>query len=120
MTADPYVATVWAHYDLAFAAPKGTDAASWTHADIEIPRVIQTKFSIGDETIPDTAFMHGEITDTLGSPVNGGELRIFRVITDDSLCGVVPYEPDGCVIPAQLLGNGASDTHGVVKLALPR
>jgi hypothetical protein len=117
---DPYVATVWGHYDLAFAAPKGIDAASWTHTDIEIPRMLQTAVSVGDETIPDTAFMHGKITDALNVPVNGGELRIFRVSADDSLCGVVPYEPAGCVIPAQLLGNGASDNNGVVKLALPR
>jgi hypothetical protein len=64
--------------------------------------------------------MHATITDALNAPVNDGELRIFQVITDNSLCGQVTYEPDGCVIPAQLLGNAASDDHGVVKLTLPR
>jgi hypothetical protein len=60
------------------------------------------------------------LADSTNLHVGGGELRIFQLATDTSLCTEVPYPPDGCVIPAQLLGHAASDDEGTLTLALPR
>ncbi len=117
---DPYVGKGWGRYDLVFAAPSGVDVASWTVPDVEVPRTNQPVLDLGGITVPDTAFIHGEITDPGMTPVGGGELRIFQLITDTSICGLVEFPPPTCVIPAQQLGRGTSDDQGRVKLALPR
>jgi hypothetical protein len=118
---DPYVASTWAHYDVSFEPPSGADVPSWTLPDIEIPRD-QNVSSIPLDTLvsPDAAFVHGRITDSLGSPVEGAELRIYQVVTDSTLCNQVTNAPDQCVIPAQLQGHGTSDMDGIVRLTLPR
>ena len=101
--------------------PMGSATPNWTKADIQLPRILdQTTFSLDDVTIPDAAFIHGRITDAGGTPVVGGELRVFQVITDLSLCGQVAHAPDVCVIPAQLRGHGTSDDLGIVRFTVPR
>ena len=117
---DPYLAGVWGHYDLSVEPASGTDSPLWAVRDIEIPRAGQTVVTLGDVTVPDAANIHGRITDPTGNPVEGGELRVFSVSADQSLCGDVSYPPSGCVIPAQLVGHGTSDSLGVVRLTLPR
>jgi hypothetical protein len=118
---DPYVADTWGHYDMSFEPATGVAAPSWTYAGIEIPRIQNlTTESLGSLVTPDAAYVHGELTDGTGSPVVGGELRIFGVTTDLSLCGVVAHPPTNCSIPAQLLGHSTSDDQGVVRLTLPR
>jgi hypothetical protein len=117
---DPFLAQVWGHYDLAIEPASGDDSPSWTVADIEIPRAGQPLVDLGPVTVPDAANIHGRITDPSGTPVEGGELRVFSLAGDDSLCAQVTYHPDDCVIPARLAGHGTSDADGVVRLTLPR
>jgi len=117
---DPYLAGVWGHYDLSIEPASGADSPLWTVPDIEIPRAGQPVVSLGDVTIPDAANIHGRITDPTGNPVEGGELRVFSISADHSLCTQVSYPPGDCVIPAQLVGHGTSDASGVVRLTLPR
>jgi hypothetical protein len=118
---DPFIANVWGHYDLTFEPPAGAPAPSWTVPEIEIPRVQNlTSQALGSLTIPDAAFIHGQLVDPNGGSVASGELRIFNVITDLSLCSQVAYPPPDCEIPAQLLGHGTADDQGAVQLTLPR
>jgi hypothetical protein len=117
---DPFLAEVWGHYDLDIEPASGDDSPSWTVADIEIPRAGQQLLDLGPVTVPDAANIHGRLTDPSGTPVEGGELRVFSLVTDLSLCTEVSYHPDACVIPAQLVGHAASDADGVVRLTLPR
>jgi protocatechuate 3,4-dioxygenase beta subunit len=75
---------------------------------------------VPDVTLPAPAFIHGRITTPGGTPVEGAELKLFRVATDDSLCTQVSNAPAACRIPATLLGRGASDSDGTVRFTLPR
>lgn len=118
---DPNVAGVWGHYDLAFDAPSGVSIASWVMRDVEIPRQAKlTTVTLADAVLPESAYFHATLADPGHLRVGGGELRIFSIARDSSLCGQVPYPPANCVIPAQLLGHAASDDTGALKLALPR
>lgn len=117
---DPYLAGVWGHYDLSIEPASAADTPLWTVSDIEIPRAGQPVLTLGDVAVPDAANIHGRITDPTGTPVEGGELRVFSLGADPSLCTQVSYPPMGCVIPAQLVGHGTSDGLGVVRLTLPR
>jgi hypothetical protein len=112
---------VWGHYDLTFDAPAGTAVASFTLPDVELPRVgTLMALSLPDTELPNSARLHGTLEDPNHLAVSGGELRIFQISTDTSLCGQVLYPPADCVIPAQLIGHAASDDTGVLQLALPR
>jgi hypothetical protein len=118
---DPILETVWAYYDLEFTVPDGVQAADWTDTEIAIPRdPTQTSLQLAMEPIPATAFMHGNLVDAAGLPLAGGELRIFQIATDNSLCTEVANPPASCTIPAQLLGHGTSAADGTVSVALPR
>jgi hypothetical protein len=118
---DPYVAGVWGHYDLEFDAPSGVSIASWVLADVEIPREANlATVTLPDLTVRDSAYFRANLADPHHLRVSGGELRIFAIASDSSLCDRVPYPPANCVIPAQLLGHAASNETGTLKLALPR
>jgi hypothetical protein len=118
---DPILDTVWAYYDLDFTVPDGVQAADWTHTEIAIPRdPTQTSYKLGAESLPATAFMHGTLVDAAGISVGAGELRIFEIETDNTLCTQVTNPPASCAIPAQPLGHGTSASDGTVQLALPR
>ncbi|HEX4454362.1 MAG TPA: hypothetical protein VH143_26055 [Kofleriaceae bacterium] len=118
---DPILDTVWAYYDLDFTVPDGVQAADWTHTEIAIPRdPTQTSYALAAEPLPATAFMHGTLVDAAGIAVGAGELRIFEIETDNSLCAQVTNPPASCAIPAQPLGHGTSAANGTVQLALPR
>jgi hypothetical protein len=96
--------------------------ASWTHSEIAIPRApsLPSLMLMPGEPLPDTAFMHGSLVDPAGISLAGGELRIFELEPDSSLCTQVANPPASCTIPAQLLGHGTSAADGTVQLALPR
>jgi hypothetical protein len=112
---------VWAYYDLEFTVPDGVQAADWTHSEIAIPRdPTQSSLTLSKEPLPATAFMHGNLVDTAGISLAAGELRIFQIEPDASLCTQVANPPNGCTIPAQLLAHGTSADDGTVQLALPR
>ncbi|MEP6865661.1 MAG: hypothetical protein ABJE66_33890 [Deltaproteobacteria bacterium] len=118
---DLFPDTLWGHYDLELDAPAGVAIASWTLYDIEIPRdpSLQT-LDIPDATLPDTSYLHGQLADPNHLRVSDGELRIFAISTDRTLCSQVPYPPTDCAVPAQLAGHAASGDDGTLKLALPR
>jgi len=112
---------VWGYYDLEFDAPAGVSIASWTLPSLAIPRDPSlATLDIPDATLPDTAYLHGQLADPNHLRVSDGELRIFAISTDSTLCSEVPYPPAGCVVPAQLAGHAASGDDGTLKLALPR
>jgi hypothetical protein len=112
---------VWGHYDLTFDAPAGTAVGSFVLPDVELPRVgTLTTLSLPNTELPNSARLHGTLVDPNHFAVSGGELRIFQITTDTSLCGQVLYPPADCVIPAQLIGHATSDDTGVLDLALPR
>lgn len=117
---DPYLAGAWARYDLEFEAQKSVDIASWVRADIEIPRLQQTTVSVGDVAVPGSAFLRATLTDPLNQPVAGGEIGIYLIVTDTSLCDLVLFPPADCTLPARRLATAVSDPNAVVELALPR
>jgi hypothetical protein len=123
---DPLVGSgstaVWGGYDLQFEPPDASSIPQWQKQDIEIPRVDgQTLLPLGSITIPDAANIHGTLLDELANVVSDGEVRVFQIATDLSLCnGQVPYAPMPCTIPATLLGQGTSDDQGITRLTLPR
>jgi hypothetical protein len=117
---DGLVGDIYSGYDLELDAPAGSPVPSWFVTDIQMPRPVPDAIYLPDIAFPDAAFVHGTIVDSAGLMVPGGELRIFKVDNDMSLCDMVPRAPTDCTIPAQVLGHGTSDDVGVVKLTLPR
>jgi len=117
---DPFLDTVWGTYDLDIEPASGDNVPSWTVANVDIPRGAQAAATLDKITVPDAANIHGRLTDPSGIPVEGGELRVFSLATDTSLCDMTMYHPTACVIPALQVGHGASDASGTVQLTLPR
>ena len=118
---DPMIEQAWGYYDLDFSVPQGIAAASWTHSEIAIPHQAGlAQIALGNEPLPATAFMHGTVAGPGGGTVAGGELRIFQIETDTSLCSLVEVPPDPCAIPAVEIGDGTSADDGTLQLALPR
>jgi hypothetical protein len=118
---DLFPDTLWGRYDLEFDAPAGVSIASWTVPDFEIPRDPSLgTLDVPDARLPDTAYLHGQIADPNHLRVSDGELRIFAISPDSTLCSQVPYPPADCMVPAQLAGHAASGDDGTLKLALPR
>lgn len=120
---DPQIGGVWGGYDLQLEPPDASSIPQWQKQDIEIPRVDgQTSLPLGAVTIPDAANIHGTLLDELQETVSGGEVRVFQIATDLSLCQphTVPYAPTPCTIPATLLGQATSDDQGVTRLTVPR
>lgn len=121
---DPTVAGVWGHYDLVFepamAARYPARAPTFTQGEVEIPRGDLDVVTLPEVWLPDAAFVHGVVADGAGEPVEGAELKVFRVNTTFTLCGMVKNAPASCPIPALLEGRGASDGDGMVRVTLPR
>jgi hypothetical protein len=118
---DPIVDSVWGHYDLSFEPASGASLPSWQVIDVEIPRDrTQTSVDLGPITLPRAAFIHGRVVDPTGVPVAGGEVRLFQVAADTSVCTQVTNAPAQCVIPAALRGHATADDQGIARLALPR
>ena len=121
MWVDPFVDMTWGTYDLDIEPASGDDVPSWTIADIDIPRdASQAVVTLGPVVVPPAANIHGHLVDPAQNPVDGGELRVFSLAVDTSVCDQSPYHPAPCVIPAPLVGHGTSDTTGTVRLTLPR
>jgi hypothetical protein len=118
---DPNIAQVWGHYDLLIEPPAASLAPAYLRADVEVPRdATIDSFGMGDIAVPDAAYVHGRITNTNGDPVEGAELRLYRVTTTLGLCSEVAHAPVSCPIPALLQARSTSDDDGKVRLALPR
>jgi len=121
---DALLDETFGHYDISFEPTATANAPTWTEFDIEIPRdTTQSSVPLPDIRLPDAAHVHGQITDSQGVLVEGAELRLFSVFdaaAATTLCEQVPNPPTSCSIPARLLGRGASDDGGTVRLTLPR
>ncbi len=119
---DPTITNLWGHYDLVFEPPTTSKyparAPTWVQGEVAITS--GDSLSLEDVTLPDAAFVHGAVTDPDGHPVEGAEVKVFRVNTTLALCSMVPNAPLSCPIPATLQGRGASDPLGLVRVTLPR
>ncbi|HWU85885.1 MAG TPA: hypothetical protein VN253_01340 [Kofleriaceae bacterium] len=113
--------TIWGHYDLTFEPAGKSIAPNWTQPDIELPRdaAVDT-LPVGIIQRPDGAHVRGVVFDSAGARLQGAEVKLFRVQTDLTVCSEVRFEPQDCPIPALLMGRGASDGNGVVRLSVPR
>ncbi|MGE5185706.1 MAG: hypothetical protein ACM31C_26775 [Acidobacteriota bacterium] len=118
---DPFIGTVWGAYDLTLEPPATSPAPTWTRTGIQMPRAPnQMSLAIDQVMIPEAAHLHGEITDSSGTDVIGGELRIFQIQSDLTVCAQAANPPATCVPPAIPMGSGTSDSLGIVRLTLPR
>ncbi|HEU0030073.1 MAG TPA: hypothetical protein VFQ53_05540 [Kofleriaceae bacterium] len=123
---DPFIENgmddVWGYYDILFEPTASANAPTWVAGEVSIPRDTQlTKVAVPDITLPDAAHIHGQITDPAGTLIEGAELKVFRPESAVfALCDQVPNAPASCPVPAPLLGRGASDGDGIVRLTLPR
>lgn len=119
---DPTITNLWGHYDLVFEPPTTSKyparAPTWVQGEVAITS--GDSLSLSDVMLPDAAFVHGAVTDPDGHPVEGAEVKVFRVNTTLTLCSMVPNAPVSCPIPATLQGRGASDPLGLVRVTLPR
>jgi hypothetical protein len=115
-------ADVWAYYDLAFEPTSTSNAPTWTELEVDVPRDNQlSSLALPEITLPDAAHIHGRVLDPAGVELKGAELKIFQgTLASAALCDQVSNAPASCPIPAVLLGRGASDDVGVVRLTLPR
>lgn len=121
---DPMLASAWGHYDLAFEAASGSRAPSLTIPGIQVPPgMSQATVQLGTFDLPYPAYVRSKIVDDKGNLVEGAELKLYRTEDFGSLCGEVAYPPMNCrnvATTATLLGRGASDGDGEVRLTLPR
>jgi hypothetical protein len=133
---DAAIAGVAGGYDIAFEPPSGSTIPTFTISDFAIPSDTMAPASLlvsngsgsGSATalveLPAAAALHGVITDPTGMPVEGGELRVFRVpsATDaQALCKLhLPYAPADCAVPAELQAHATADASGIVRFTLPR
>ena len=120
---DPAIDNVAGTYDISFEPPTGSSVPSFTEAGVAIPAgtVGPMVIAQGTVTLPEAANLHGLISDPNGTSVAGGELRVFRISTDHSLCNMaLPNKPVPCAVPALLQAHATSDSDGVVRFTLPR
>lgn len=118
---DPIVAGSWGSYDFALEPAVGSGSPNWLVPQVDLPREPnRTDFDLGSVAIPTAANIHGRIVDRNTTPVPGGEIRIFTIPSDPTLCMQAQHAPAGCPIPAILEGHGPSDDAGVVRIRLAR
>jgi len=118
---DPSVADVWGHYDLFFESPAGTNVPNWSIGDLEIPRM-SGQFTVPLDTValPPSSRIHGKIIDGDGRAVEGSDLRVFQLTSNELICVEVGYEPQDCAPASLVLGAAESDERGLIRLGLPR
>jgi hypothetical protein len=118
---DPAVAGTWANYDLFFETPASSTSPSWWLPDIEIPRVLDPgSVSVETVVLPDGARMLAKIVNADGQPVEGSDLRIFQIYSNDSVCMQVTNPPETCAPATIVRGHSEADGNGKVTLTLPR
>ena len=112
---DPPLVTA-SSYDLSFEPPDDAAAPRWSVSQAVMPTTRITSMTAGPFIAPEAARVHGRITDPTGRTLGGGELRIFRQ-GEARTCATSAAT---CISPAVLLGRGAADDEGIVRLTLPR
>jgi hypothetical protein len=122
---DASVAQVWGDYDLLIEPPATAQARSYLRTNVTIPRDSKLPaLDFGTITVPDTAFVHGDIVDSEGKPVENAELKLYTLPPIPPalapVCSEVAHAPMPCQTPAQLQGRNTSDAKGEIRLTLPR
>jgi hypothetical protein len=113
--------TVWGHYDLTFEPTAKSRMPSWTRIDVELPRDdAQGTLALDTVSLPDAAYVRGAVYDDENARLEGAEVKLYRVQTNDALCQETRFEPQSCPIPPLLMGRAASEEDGVARLTLPR
>jgi hypothetical protein len=136
LTVDPNIdlrpagVLVWGYYDLVVEPAADTRTPSFVVPEFMVPRTtldpVTVTYAAPDPTapagiyLPDAAFIHGRIAGPDGNSVDGGELKVYRVSTQLTLCSEVMHAPASCPIPADLQARNTSDSDGTVRLTLPR
>ena len=119
---DPTLLGALGFYDLTFEAAEGSQAPTFTIPSIDSPSEDQGDY-VGIYDLPFPAYVRSKITDDKGELIEGAELKLFKTEDFGALCGEVPYPPANCRTVARaatLLGRGASNEDGEVRLTLPR
>lgn len=118
---DPAVADTWATYDLFFETPSSSSAPNWRIPDQDLPRQLNAEArDLGSITLPDAARFHAKIVASDGTSVEGADLRIFQIYSNDTVCMEVAHPPDVCAPATVVLGHSESDDVGKLTLTLPR
>jgi hypothetical protein len=118
---DSEVDMIWGRYDLMIEPPTTALSPTYIASELVIPRsTTLDAFSVGALTLPDAAYVHGQIVDSSGGAVEGAELKLYLVEPAAALCSEVKHAPPSCPIPAQLQGRDTADSKGTVRLVLPR
>jgi hypothetical protein len=118
---DPAIAGTWANYDLFLETPAGSSAPNWLIREIALPRLPNPgTIALETITLPDAARMAAKVVDAGGAVVEGSDLRLFQISSNDNLCMEVGYPPELCPPATVVLGHGESDDKGKVTLTLPR
>jgi hypothetical protein len=117
----PSAGTVWGHYDLAFEPSAKARVPALTRVAVELPRdATAAAVSAGEVELPDGAHVRALVIDDQGQRLESAEIKLYRAATDTSLCLETRHEPATCPIPAELVGRGATDDRGVLRMTLPR
>ena len=117
---DHLIGDVWGSYDLDLEPADNTTTPHWLESDIELVRDKTVDKVAHDIHLTSPAFIHGSITDPVGTAVPDGEVRIYAIVTDESACTDAVNAPPNCVVPAIQAAHATSDGSGTVKLTLPR
>ena len=118
---DAVVDQVWGQYDLMIEPPTTSLAPTYIAGDQMIPRsATLDAYNVGTLTLPDSAYVHGQLQDSAGAPLENAELKIYLADPQAALCTEVAHAPASCPIPASLQGRNTSDAKGAVRLVLPR
>lgn len=118
---DPAVVDTWATYDLFFETPTGSAAPNWRMPDQDLPRQLNADArDLGQIVLPAAARFHAKIVAGDGQSVEGADLRIFQIYSNDTVCMEVSHPPDVCTPATVAVGHSESDDLGKLTLTLPR
>lgn len=120
---DPVFDNVFGYYDLVFepAASDGLARVPGLVQTVELPRDARlTTLSLEAVALPEPAYVRGGVFDDRGEPLDGAEVKLYRVASDAALCTETRNPPKNCPIPATLVGRDDTDETGLVQLTLPR
>ena len=105
---DPTVAGVFGHYDLAFEPSETGLVPQWS-TTVDMPRDNSTTLDLSTLRIPQPAFLHGNLVDPNGNPVQGGEIKLYSTATTAGFCTTLAHPPANCPIPAPLVARGVRE-----------
>ncbi len=118
---DPAVADTWGDYDLFFETPANSPSPNWSLRGVALPRVANPgTITLDTIVIPDAARLHAKIINSEGVAIEGSDLRLFQISSNDNVCMEVSHPPAICVPATVVIGHGESDDKGKLQLTLPR